>query len=146
MYGFLKVVDIKLAAYTQSWTLLFILALIIPSLAFYFAYILISSEIESLQVYSTAFMLYSSPSFYFMMFLTVGLVFFFDLLVIYIKQNYKGGAVEKGRRLMKMNNLEDETVQREIVEEMFESRRGYLKMEKERDDNILTEEIPFNKV
>lgn len=125
----IMVVDIKLASYTQSWTILFIATIVLTSMIFYFSYIFIASEISSLQVYETSYMLYQSPSFYFLMFLTVGIVFLVDLLVIYLKQNYKSGNVEKGRSLMKQRNYYDE----KTVEQMFESAR---KETKKRDEEL----------
>jgi len=136
----IMVVDVKLAVYTQSWTLLFIIAFLLTSFVFYFAYIFISSEISSLEVYETSFVLYQSPTFYYLMFLTVGIVFLIDLLVIYLKQNYKSGNVEKGKSLMKQKNYWDE----QKMEDMFESTRKESK--KKEEEVIITEEYPFNQV
>lgn len=140
------VVDAKLAAYTQSWTMLFVISLLLTSLIFYFAYILISSEISSLQVYSTAFVLYVSPCFYFLMFLTVALVFILDLLVIYFKQNYRSGMVEKGKELMKMKKLHDETFAKNLnIEELLRSKINESRNEEKKEIMVVaTEEIPLN--
>ena len=74
--------------------------------------------------------------------MTVGLVFIFDLLVIYLKQNYKQGFIEKGKVLMKNKNLEEEEVQKEIIFDMLASQ---LKNDKEKTP-ALTEEIPFKNI
>lgn len=139
------VVDLKLALYTQAWSIFFIIALVVTSLVFYFMYILISSEISSLQVFATSFMLYQSPSFYFLMFLNVGFVCLFDLVIVYLKQNYKSGPIEKSKLLMKKNPKAEEILEQKFIEEMIVSQKNSAYKKKNNDFHVNTEEIPFNK-
>jgi phospholipid-translocating ATPase len=74
------IVSLKLALYTQYWTIVNIIALFGLSLFIYYMYILISDDISSAWTYKLAISILSTPHFHLGLLLIIGFVMMFDVV------------------------------------------------------------------
>lgn len=109
-------VNAKLAAYTQYWTILAILTLIITSYVFYFAYIWVSDQFPEFTSYQTAGMLFLTPNFYLAIFGCMGIVLAFDLLILFFRAEIKRDLLETIKLGVKRGLDRSETFFRDLFE------------------------------
>ena len=108
--------NIKLAAYTQYWTILTVVTLIITSYGLYFAYIWISDQFSEFTSYQTAGMLFGTPNFYLAIFGCMSIVFSFDLFVLFFKAEIQKDLIEKVKLGVKRGYDRSETFFKDLFE------------------------------
>jgi hypothetical protein len=86
--------DFKLALYTKYWTWINYVAWGILSLAIYYAWVFISNEVSSLQVYKTSVVMGGTAIFWLGIFLATAIFFMLDLLYIVIKSQFKKEKID----------------------------------------------------
>lgn len=72
-----------------------VITLFITSYGLYFAYIWISDQFSEFTSYQTAGMLFLTPNFYLAIFGCMGIVFAFDLFVLFFKAEIQKDLIEK---------------------------------------------------
>jgi hypothetical protein len=90
----IKMADFKLALYTKYWTWINYLAWGILSLAIYYAWVFISNEVSSLQVYRTSVVMGGTAIFWLGIFLATGIFFMLDLFYMVIKSEFKKEKID----------------------------------------------------
>lgn len=109
-------VNIKLAAHTQFWTVLSVLTLLVTSYGMYFAYIWASDQFSEFTSYQTAGMLFATPNFYLAIFGCMGIVFAFDLFMVYFRSEVRMDLLEKVKLGIKRGYDRSETFFKELFE------------------------------
>ena len=105
-----------MAAYTQYWTVITVLTLLISSYGLYFAYIWISDQFDEFTSYKTAGMLFATPNFYLAMVGCMGIVFGFDLFMLYLKTEFRMDLLEKVKLGIKRGYDRSESFFKELFE------------------------------
>ena len=129
--------------------------LILTSYGLYFAYIWVSDQFIEFTSYQTAGMLFATPNFYLAMFGCMGIVFAFDLFVLFFKAEIQKDLIEKVKLGVKRGYDRSET----FFKELFEKKNSLIdesedvskiKVEKIIVKNSLkkekSEEIHFKKI
>lgn len=86
-------VDLKLALYTQSWTYLMGISIMVGSLVIYFVYVWIADQIVIFNIYKTASLTFSTPLTYLCSFATLMILLIFDISSIILSQELTDNLV-----------------------------------------------------
>ena len=109
-----------------------VLTLVVTSYGFYFAYIWISDQFSNFTSYQTAGMLFATPNFYLAIFGCMGVVFGFDLFLIYFRTELQADILEKVKLGIKRGMDRSETFFKDLFEKKpsFQEETSKIKIER----------------
>jgi hypothetical protein len=109
--------------------MLTIIALLVTSIGFYFAYIWISDQIIEFNVFKTADTLFMTPDFYLTNILCVCIVFGFDYLVAFLKMEMKRSFGDAMKILIKKEDYFNERYLKDVGKELLGIEASYAPQE-----------------